>query len=97
MMAANQLSHQLSGEPAFGDREKQQGVQWWQAAENIGFTEDMSQNGALSLHKAMMAEQPPDDGHRQNILDAQSNRLGIDILFDTLHGRLWLTEDFAKV
>ncbi len=97
MMGANQLSHQLPGEPDLGKRETQQGVQWTQAAENIGFTEDVSENGALGLHKAMMAEQPPDDGHRKNILDTQNNRLGVDILFDSVHGRLWLTEDFAKI
>ena len=97
MMAANQLAHQIAGEPALGDREKQQGVQWWFAAENIGFTTDMSENGALGLHRAMMAEQPPDDGHRQNILTTQANVLGVDILFDSTHGKLWLTEDFAKV
>lgn len=97
MMNANELSHQLAGEPDLGEREKQQGVQWLQAAENVGYTEDLSENGALSLHKAMMAEKPPDDGHRQNILSSESNRVGIDILFDSTHGRLWLTEDFARV
>jgi uncharacterized protein YkwD len=96
MMGANQLSHQLPGEAGLGDREKQQGVQWQQAAENVGYTTDISENGALSLHKAMMAEKPPEDGHLRNILDTQNNRLGVDILFDSTHGRLWLTEDFAK-
>lgn len=97
MMAANQLAHQVSGEPALGDREKQQGVQWVFAAENVGFTTDISMNGALGLHKAMMAEQPPDDGHRQNILSTQAALLGVDILFDSTHEKLWLTEDFANV
>ncbi len=97
MMAANSLAHQVSGEPELGEREKQQGVQWLQAAENIGYTSDMSENGAMSLHKAMMAEKPPDDGHRKNILDTQNTILGVDILFDTTHGKLWLTEDFARV
>lgn len=97
MMGANELSHQVSGEPELGEREKQQGVQWVQAAENVGYTTDVSENGALSLHKAMMAEQPPDDGHRQNILNTDSNKLGVDILFDSQNGKLWLTEDFAKI
>ena len=96
MMGANQLAHQVPGEPALGERENQQGVQWTFAAENVGFTTDMSTNGALGLHKAMMAEQPPDDGHRQNILTTQANILGVDILLDTTHEKLWLTEDFAK-
>jgi hypothetical protein len=45
----------------------------------------------------LMAEKPPDDGHRRTILDTRSNQLGVDILFDSTHGQLWLTEDFAEV
>ncbi|HEY4388941.1 MAG TPA: CAP domain-containing protein, partial [Ktedonobacteraceae bacterium] len=97
MTAANQLAHQLPGEAGLGDREKRQGITWFLAAENIGFTEDMSERGVLGLHQAMMAERPPDDGHRQNILSTQSNQLGVDVLFDARHGRYWLTEDFARV
>src|SRR2546426_3085517 len=73
MQAANTLSHQLPGEAAFGDRERQQGVNWTWAAENIGETSDQTVNGALGLHQVMMSEQPPDDGHRQNILTSSGN------------------------
>lgn len=97
MQAANTLSHQLSGEAAFGDRERQQGVNWSWAAENIGETSDQTVNGALGLHQAMMSEQPPDDGHRQNILTTSGTIIGIAILIDQQHGELWLTEDFAHV
>lgn len=97
MQAANTLSHQLPGEAAFGDRERQQGVNWSWAAENIGETSDQTVNGALGLHQAMMSEQPPDDGHRQNILTTSGNSVGIAILIDQQHGQLWLTEDFAHV
>lgn len=97
MMAANQLSHQLPEEPGLGDRERQQGVIWMQAAENIGVTNELSEQGALNLHQAMMAEKPPDDGHRRNILNTQSNQLGVDILITPAQGQLWLTEDFAQV
>lgn len=96
MKAANNLAHQLPNEAALGDREHQQGVQWWWAAENIGETTDQSQDGALGLHKAMMAEQPPEDGHRQNILTNQGTLLGVDILIDNQNHKLWLTEDFAR-
>lgn len=95
MTAANQLSHQVPGEAELGTREKQQGVSWVWAAENIGETTDMSQQGALSLHQAMMAEKPPDDGHRQNILTTTGTEVGVDIVLDTQHHLLWLTEDFA--
>ena len=97
MQAANTLSHQLPGEAAFGDRERQQGINWSWAAENIGETSDQTVNGALGLHQAMMSEQPPDDGHRQNILTTSGNIVGIAILTDQQHGELWLTEDFAHV
>lgn len=97
MQAANTLSHQLPAEAAFSDRERQQGVNWTWAAENIGETSDQTVNGALSLHQAMMSERPPDDGHRQNILTSSGNIVGIAILIDQQHGLLWLTEDFARV
>lgn len=97
MQAANTLSHQLPGEAALGDRERQQGVNWSWAAENIGVTSDQTVNGALALHQAMMSEQPPNDGHRQNILTTSGNIVGIAILIDQQHGQLWLTEDFAHV
>ncbi|GAC1360962.1 MAG: hypothetical protein NVS2B12_27920 [Ktedonobacteraceae bacterium] len=97
MKAANTLAHQLPNEPALGEREHQQHIQWWWAAENIGETSDMTQSGALGLHRAMMAEQPPEDGHRRNILTNQGTMLGVDILIDTQNHILWLTEDFAKV
>jgi len=97
MQAANTLSHQLPGEAALGDRERKQGVNWTWAAENVGETSDQSVNGALSLHRAMMSEQPPDDGHRRNILTTSGNIAGVAILIDQQHGLLWLTEDFARV
>ncbi len=97
MKAANKLAHQLPNEAAFGDRERQQGVQWRWAAENIGQTTEQTQAGALGLHEAMMAEKPPEDGHRQNILSNQAALLGVDILIDNQNHQLWLTEDFAKV
>jgi len=97
MEAAQELSHQISGEAPFGDRETAQGVQWTWAGENIGYTTEMDVAGALGLHQDMMNEKPPDDGHRQNILTSQGNVLGVDIVLDTRHNRIWLTEDFAQV
>ncbi len=97
MQAANTLAHQLPGEADLGTRESQQGVNWTFAAENIGETTEQSVNGALALHQAMMNEKPPDDGHRQNILSTRANIVGVDVLIDSQHGKLWLTEDFAQV
>ncbi|HJT55629.1 MAG TPA: CAP domain-containing protein [Ktedonobacteraceae bacterium] len=97
MQAANTLSHQLPGEPDLGAREHQQGVNWIWAAENIGETTEQSVNGALALHTAMMNERPPDNGHRLNILTTTGTMVGVAILLDQQNGKLWLTEDFAKV
>jgi hypothetical protein len=49
------------------------------------------------MEASMLGEQPPNDGHRQNILSSQANSIGIDVVLDRAHGRLWLTEDFARV
>ncbi len=94
MVTANQLSHRLPGEPDLGTRITQDGVRWTACGENIGLTPNISTNGALGLHNLMMAEQPPNDGHRRNILSANFTMVGIDILIDSRH-QLWLTEDFA--
>ncbi|GCE30382.1 hypothetical protein KDA_58660 [Dictyobacter alpinus] len=97
MAAANQLSHQLPGEPYFGDRERQAGVNWVAGAENIGVGYGDPTTASVGLNKAMFGEQPPDDGHRRNILSTSCTMIGIDVLVDTAHSRIWLTEDFAGV
>lgn len=96
MAAANTLSHQTPGEPDLGDRESDAGVGWWWAGENIGLSGELTQQAALGLETAMVNEQPPNDGHRQNILSRNAQAVGVDVLFDTAHHRLWLTEDFAQ-
>lgn len=95
MSADDDMAHQLPGEPAIGARITQDGVQWTWCGENIGYTTNTSADGALWLHQTMMAEQPPDDPHRQNILSANFTMAGIAIVIDASH-RLWLTEDFAN-
>ncbi|GCE24396.1 CAP domain-containing protein [Dictyobacter kobayashii] len=97
MAAANQLSHQLPGEAYFADREKQAGVNWVAAAENIGVGYGDPTTAAVGLNQAMFGEQPPDDGHRRNILSTSCTMVGVDVLVDTQHSRVWLTEDFAAV
>jgi uncharacterized protein YkwD len=97
MEKASTLAHQLDGEADPGDRETQQGITWTWAGENIGEAPDLSVNGAMELHKAMMDEKPPDDGHRQNILSENYTVVGVDVLLDQRNGVLWLTEDFAQL
>jgi uncharacterized protein YkwD len=95
MARANTLSHQVDGEPSLGERETAAGVQWTFAAENIGWTTDRSQDGALDIEARMYGETAPNDAHRRNILSTSATALGVDVYIDAAHGRLWLTEDFS--
>jgi RNA polymerase sigma factor (sigma-70 family) len=95
------LSHQCPGEPALGDRETAAGVQWTAAGENIGDggPVDDSQTPiaqmAVSLTNSMLAEQPPNDGHRLNILSSSYTEVGIAVTRDS-SGTVWMTQDFAN-
>src|SRR6185437_4005989 len=95
MAAANTLAHQVGAEPDLGSRGSATGLQWQFVAENIGWTTAQSRSGALGIEASMFAETPPSDEHRQNILSSKATLIGIDVLIDNSHGRLWLTEDFA--
>ena len=90
------MSHQLPGEAFFGDRILAAGYNYQYAGENVGWNSDMTQQGALDLESIMYNETPPNDGHRQNILSPNFVDVGIDIYFDSVHRKLWLTEDFGK-
>jgi uncharacterized protein YkwD len=94
------LMHQCPNEPDLGTRISNQGVQWQMVGENIGeggpvYTNSDAWNMVLMLHQGMMAEKPPDDGHRRNLLSSDFHRIGISIYIDA-HNTLWLTEDFAN-
>ncbi|MFG1920992.1 CAP domain-containing protein [Cryptosporangium sp. NPDC048952] len=94
------LSHQCDGESGIGDRISAQGVQWSSVAENVGAggpvdDDDSGQRQmAVGLTDSMLAEVPPDDGHRKNILNPDLSRIGIDVIRDD-NGTVWLTHDFA--
>lgn len=98
MAAGCGLMHQCPNEPDLGTRISQQGVQWQTVGENIGEGGPVSANSSWNMvsmmHQGMMAEKPPDDGHRQNLLSKGFHRIGISIYIDSRH-TLWLTEDFA--
>lgn len=97
MKSANTLAHQLPGEFDLGVRERQHGVDWVWASENVGVTYNTTLNGVLGLHQTMMDEVPPYDSHRQNILTTSANIVGIAVLFDQYNAAIWLTVDFAQV
>ncbi len=94
------LSHQCPGEPSLGERETAAGVTWSSAGENIGEggpvpdrVASITQT-ALALTQGMLDEQPPDDGHRKNILSSEFHHIGITIHRDS-HGTVWMTQDFS--
>jgi uncharacterized protein YkwD len=95
------LSHQCPGEPPLGDRETAAGVHWTAAGENIGeggpvagTTAAIAQT-AVGLTQSMLNEQPPNDGHRLNILSSTFTHIGIAVYRDS-SGTVWLTQDFSN-
>lgn len=92
------LSHRCPGEADLGDRFSAQGVQWRSAGENIGFGSAGSSNAAMigaanGLTDSMLAEVPPEDGHRRNLLSTGFTRIGLSVV--RADGRVWFTQDFV--
>ncbi|MFI5936988.1 CAP domain-containing protein [Actinoplanes sp. NPDC051494] len=93
------LSHQCSGEGGIGDRFSAQGVTWSSAGENIGFGSAGSSDAehvkaADGLTDSMLAEVPPEDGHRKNLLSKAFKRIGLSVVRDD-KGIVWMTQDFV--
>ena len=94
------LSHQCPGEPSLGTRQTDAGVHWTAAGENIGEggpvggTEAAIARMARTLTRDMLAEKPPEDGHRLNILSSRFRHIGIAIVRDG-SGTVWMTQDFS--
>jgi len=94
------LEHQCSGESGLGDRFTAQGVKWSSAGENIGFGSSGSSNAGIikaanGLTDSMLAEKPPNDGHRKNLLNTGFKRIGLSIVRDA-KGVTWMTQDFVN-
>lgn len=97
MARQNEMSHQLPGEAYFADRIQAAGYNYWYAGENIGWNSVQSLDGVRALEQIMYDEKPPGDtGHRDNILSKNYTNVGIDVYFDNVNGKVWLTEDFGK-
>jgi len=72
------------------------GVSFTWHGENIGEAgEGTDLQKVQWLFNSMMAEKPPNDGHRQNILSPNFTRTGIGIYVEDGSASLWQTEDFA--
>ena len=95
------LSHQCPGEPAIGARETAAGIHWTAAGENIGDGGPVAGTTAaitqmvVTLTQDMLNEQPPNDGHRMNILSTSFTHIGVAVYRDS-SGTVWLTQDFSN-
>jgi uncharacterized protein YkwD len=95
------LSHQCPGEPSLGQRETNAGVTWTAAGENIGEGGPVADSSsaiaqmAIRITQSMLDEQPPSDGHRENILSRTFRFIGITVTRDS-HGTIWMTQDFSN-
>jgi uncharacterized protein YkwD len=94
------LEHQCAGESGLGDRFTAQGVKWSSAGENIGFGSSGSGDAAIikaanGLTDSMLAEKPPNDGHRKNLLNTGFKRIGLSVVRDS-KGLTWMTQDFVN-
>jgi uncharacterized protein YkwD len=94
------LSHQCPGEESIGPRFTAQGVRWNSAGENIGFGSSGASDADLikaanGLTDSMLAEVPPNDGHRRNLLNTGFKRIGLSVVRDG-KGITWMTQDFVN-
>jgi uncharacterized protein YkwD len=94
------LSHRCPGEADLGPRFNAQGVQWSSAGENIGYGSAGSSDSAIikaanGITDSMLAETPPGDGHRRNLLSSGFKHIGLAVTRDS-KGRVWLTQDFVN-
>jgi uncharacterized protein YkwD len=94
------LAHECSGESGLGARFSAQGVSWSAAGENIGYGSSGSGTSAIvkaanGLTDSMLAEVPPNDGHRKNLLSKTFKRIGLSIVRDS-KGVTWMTQDFVN-
>lgn len=91
------MSHQCPGEPAPCTRETNEGISWTSCGENVGYSSPNPTDwaGVQGIEQDMLNEQPPNDGHRLNLLSSSFHRVGIGIVIGS-NGYVWVTEDFAS-
>jgi len=93
------LLHQCPNEPTPCQRFKNEGITLPACAENIDYSYISAYADAWTAIKThteagMLAEQPPNDGHRKNLLSKSLIQIGISVLIDS-QGRAWVTEDMT--
>lgn len=94
------MQHQCPGEADLGQRITAESVSWNSVGENIGYGGPVDRTDAAvvgmgkRLTESMLAETPPNDGHRRNILNAGFRQVGI-VLYQDAKGTVWMTQDFS--
>ena len=96
-MAVCGMSHQCPGEPDPCQRVSNEGISWTSCGENVGYSSPnpTDWSGVKKIEQSMLDEQPPDDGHRLNLLSSSYHRVGVGVYIDA-KGVVWITEDFAS-
>jgi uncharacterized protein YkwD len=92
------LSHQCPGEPNPCQRITNEGISWMACGENAGYTTPTPNAWTaikVNIEQGMLNEQPPDDGHRLNLLSSVFRQIGVGIYIDA-RGIIWVTEDFTN-
>ncbi len=92
------LSHQCPGEPDPCQRITNENIVWTECGENAGYTTPYPNGWAAIKHnieQGMLNEQPPNDGHRKNLLSSTFHKIGIGIYIDA-RSTIWVTEDFTN-
>lgn len=85
MASQRELSHQLAGEAALGQRIASPGLHLTTAGENVALDVDIDQ-----AHDGLMHSPP----HRENILKADYNVVGFGVA--RVGDRIYVTEDFGR-
>lgn len=62
--------------------------------EVIGWTSCMTDQCVADLMAGMANEQPPNDEHRQIMMNSYYTYSGVGVYYDTTHHKAWVTEDF---
>jgi hypothetical protein len=90
-----------AGCPASGAASAPPCVSWTTAGENIGEggpvpgPQTAIAQMAVMLTNGMLGEQPPNDGHRKNLLSSAFHHIGIAV-FRSTSGTVWMTQDFSN-
>jgi uncharacterized protein YkwD len=68
---------------------------WSSCGENIAWNTDRSKEGVLALETAMYDETRRTTATRRNILSTTFVAVGVDVIEDKTHVRVWLTTGFG--